>query len=62
MLQVWSVVQVRCALSSASVLVVVHQNVLQGIVAYLQVMRCFDGMLHDASSPLASALVAPLPS
>ncbi len=61
-LQVRSVVQVRCVLSSASVLVVVHQNVLQGIMAYLQVMQCFDGMLHDASSPLASALVAPLPS
>ncbi len=61
-LQDWPVVQVHCALSSASVLVVLHQNVLQDIVTYLQVMRCSDSMLHVASSLLASALVVLLPS
>ena len=61
-LQVRPVVQVCCALSSASVLVVLHQNILQDIVTYLQVMRCSDGMLCVASSPLASALVVLLPS
>ncbi len=52
-LQDWPVVQVHCTLSSASVLVVLHQNILQDIVTYLQVVRCSDSMPRVASSPLA---------
>ena len=62
MLQVRPVVQVHCTLSSASVLVVLHQTVLQDIATYLQVVRCSGSTLCVTSSPLASALVAPLPS
>ncbi len=55
------VLQARCTSSSASVLVVLHQNVLQDIVTYLQVVRCSDGMPRIASSPLASGLIVLLP-
>ncbi len=45
--------RVRCISSSASVLVVLHQNAVQEIATYLLVWRYSDGTLHIASSRLA---------
>ncbi len=61
-LQDWLIVQVRCTLSSASVLVVLHRNALLDTVTYLQVMQCSDSTPRVTSSLLASALVVLLPS